>query len=106
MPKYLFQATYTAVGTKGLLKSGGSKRVAAVEEMVKAAGGKVEAFYFAFGEPDVFVIVEISDPINIAAISLAVNASGATQLKTSVLLTPEEMDQAAKKGVKYRPPGK
>ena len=105
MPKYLYQASYTADGAKGLLKEGGSKRRAMVEEMTKAAGGKIEAFYFAFGDSDVYLIVDTPDHATAAAISLAVNASGAVALKTTVLLTPEEVDQAAKKTVKYRSPG-
>lgn len=105
MPKYLYQASYTAEGTKGLLKEGGSKRRAMVEEMTKAAGGKIEAFYFAFGDSDVYLIVDAPDQATAAALSLAVNASGAVTLKTTVLLTPEEVDQAAKKTVKYRSPG-
>lgn len=106
MPKYLYQASYTAEGTKGLLKEGGSKRRAAVEEVTKALGGKLEAFYYAFGDSDVFVIVDAPDAASAAAVSLAVNASGAVRLKTTVLLTPEEMDHAAKKNVTYRAPGK
>jgi uncharacterized protein with GYD domain len=106
MAKFLYRAAYTAEGTKGLQKEGGSKRRAAVEEMAKALGAKVEAFYYAFGESDVYVIIDAPDSASAAAVSLAVNASGAVQLKTTVLLTPEEMDQAAKKAVTYRPPGK
>ncbi len=106
MPKYLYQAAYTAEGTRGLLKEGGSKRRAAVEEITKALGGKLEAFYYAFGESDVFVIVDAPDNASAAAVSLAVNASGAVQIKTTVLMTPEEMDAASKKTVKYRAPGK
>lgn len=106
MPKYLLQASYTADGTKGLLKDGGSKRKAMVEEMTKAAGGKIEAFYFAFGDSDVYIIADAPNQATIAAISMAVNASGAVTLKTTVLLTPQEVDQAAKKVVKYRSPGK
>ncbi len=105
-PKYLYQARYSPEGTKGLLKDGGSKRRAAAEEMTKALDGKVEAFYYAFGEPDVFVIADVPDHASAAAFSLAVNASGAVQLKTTVLMTPEEMDAAAKKSVSYRAPGK
>ena len=105
MPKYLLQASYTADGTKGLLKDGGSKRKAMVEEMTKAAGGKIEAFYFAFGDSDVYIIVDAPNQATVAAISIAVNASGAVTLKTTVLLTPEEIDRAAKKTVKYRAPG-
>ena len=106
MAKYLYQASYTAEGTKGLLKEGGSKRKALVEEMTKAAGGKIEAFYYAFGDSDVYLIVDAPDQATAAAISLAVNASGAVTLKTTVLLTPQDIDQAAKKTVKYRAPGK
>ncbi len=49
MPKYLFQASYTAEGAKGLLKEGGTKRRAAVEQLIKSVGGTLEAFYFALG---------------------------------------------------------
>jgi uncharacterized protein with GYD domain len=99
MPKYLVQGSYTADGAKGLLKDGGSKRRAAVEEMAKSYGGKVEAFYYALGDSDVFVIIDGPDNVTAAAASLAVNAVGAVRLKTTPLLTAEEMDQAAKKGV-------
>lgn len=106
MPKYLVQASYTTEGTKGLLKDGGTKRRAAVEELMKGLGGKVEAFYFAFGDADAFVIVDGPDNATAAAVSMAVNASGAATVKTTPLLTPEEMDQATKKTVHYRAPGR
>ena len=99
MPKYLVQGSYTADGAKGLLKDGGSKRRAAVEEMAKSYGGKVEAYYYALGDSDVFVIIDGPDNVTAVAASLAVNAVGAVRLKTTPLLTAEEMDQAAKKGV-------
>jgi uncharacterized protein with GYD domain len=105
MPKYLLEASYTSEGAKGLLKDGGSKRRQAAEQAVKSAGGKLEAFYFAFGDSDAFLIVDAPDHASIAATSIAVNASGAVHSKTIVLLTPEEMDAASKKGVKYSPPG-
>ena len=105
MPKYLVQASYTPEGTKGLLKEGGTKRRSVVEQMVSGLGGKLEAFYDAFGDADAYVIVEAPDNAAAAAVSLAVNASGAVSLKTTPLLTPEEIDQAAKRSVSYRPPG-
>ena len=105
MPKYLFEVDYSAAGTKGLLKDGGSKRRAAVEESLKSLGGKVEAFYFTFGIRDAIVIVDLPDNVSAAAISLAVSASGSVAFKTTPLLTPAEIDQAAKKRVGYRPPG-
>ena len=105
MPKYLFEADYSAEGTKGLLKDGGTKRRAAVEEALKALGGKLETFYFTFGIRDAVVIVELPDNVTAAAISLAVSASGALAFKTTPLLTPEEIDRACEKGVGYQPPG-
>ena len=73
---------------------------------MKSLGGSVEAFYYAFGETDVYVIVDAPDNATAAAVSLAVSASGAVALKTTPLLTPEEIDQAARKTVEYRAPGK
>ena len=105
MPKYLFQASYTTEGLKGLLKEGGSKRREVVEQLTKALGGTVEAFYFAFGDNDVYIISEVPDHVSVAAVSLTANASGTVKVKTTVLLTPEEVDQAAKMTVNYRPPG-
>ena len=106
MPRYLMQANYTVEGLKGFLREGGTKRRATVEQLVKGLGGKLEAFYYAFGDTDAFVIAEVPDAVTAAAVSMAVNASGAVVLKTTVLITPEEMDQATKKTVSYRPPGR
>ena len=105
MPKYLFEADYTAEGTKGLLKDGGSKRRAAVEKAIEGLGGKVEAFYFTFGIRDAVVIAELPDNVSAVAISLAVSASGAVAYKTTPLITAAEVDAAAKKKVGYKPPG-
>jgi uncharacterized protein with GYD domain len=105
VPKYMIKASYTTEGAKGLLKEGGSKRRDAAAQALKSAGGKLEAFYFAFGDTDAFVIVDAPDHASVSAASLAINASGAVRTKTVVLLTPEELDQAAKKSVKYRAPG-
>jgi uncharacterized protein with GYD domain len=105
MPKYLFQASYTQAGLKGLLKEGGSKRREAVEQTVKGLGGTLEAFYYAFGDRDVFAIADLPDDVSTTAFSLMVNAAGTAKVKTIVLITPEEVDQAVKKSVDYRPPG-
>lgn len=105
MPKYLIQASYTTEGVKGVLKSGGSARRTAVKEMLERMDGRLEAFYYAFGEDDAFVIFDAPDNASVAAVSMAVGASGAARTKTTVLLTPEEIDQAARKNVGYRPPG-
>jgi uncharacterized protein with GYD domain len=107
MPKYLLIASYTPEGAKGLLKDGGSKRREVVEMMAKDLGGSVESFYFGFGTDDTYVIFDVPDQASAAAASLVVGASGAISARTVVLITPEEMDDAAKKSKKigYKAPG-
>lgn len=105
MAKYLVQGSYVGGSAKGLLKEGGSSRRAAIKRLVSSIGGKVEAFYYAFGETDVFVIADLPDNAAAAALSLNVNATGAVAVKVTVLLTAEEIDEATKKTVSYRPPG-
>ena len=105
MPKYLVQANYVDKGLKGLFKEGGSSRRAAIGKMFESVSGKVEAFYYAFGGTDVFIIADMPDNVSAAALSLAVNASGAATSKVTVLLTVEEIDAATKKTVSYRAPG-
>ena len=106
MGKYLFQASYTDAGLEGLLKEGGSSRRAAVDQAVKGIGGKLEAFYYAFGYTDVFAIADLPDNVVAAAFALQVASAGGAKVKTTVLLTPEEIDGATKKTADYRPPGK
>lgn len=105
MPKYLIQASYTSAGAKGVLAEGGTKRRSAVEKAAKSVGGKVESFYFAFGDTDAFVVVDAPDNASVAAVALMVGSSGAASTKTTVLLSPAEIDEAAKKTPSYRAPG-
>ena len=105
MPKMLIKASYTAEGARGLVKEGGTGRRAAVQKLIEAIGGKMEAFYFAYGESDAYVIVDVPNATDGIALSIAVNASGAVNLATIPLITPEEMDAACKKTVAYRAPG-
>jgi uncharacterized protein with GYD domain len=105
MPKYLFEARYTADGAKGLVSDGGSGRRAAVEKAIASDGGRMEAFYFGFGDVDAYVIADLPDNVAASAIALAVAQSGRASVKTIVLMTTEEIGRAAKKVVTYRPPG-
>ena len=105
MAKYLIQASYAADGVKGLLKEGGSSRKASVDKMVEGMGGQVESFYYAFGETDAFVIVDVPDAATVIAISLAVNASGAVRSSVTPLISVKEIDAACEKTVGYQPPG-
>ena len=105
MPKYRTHANYVGEGLKGLLKEGGSSRRAAVEKLFGSVGGKVEAFYYAFGDTDLFVIADLPDNVTAAALTLIINAAGAATARVTLLLTAEEIDAAAKKTATYRPPG-
>jgi len=107
MARYLFHGSYTLEGIKGLIKEGGSARRSHFKENVGHLGGNVEAFYYAFGGDDVYSIVDLPDNVNSAALSMALAAGGGFRASTIALLTPEEVDQAARKvaSVGYRPPG-
>jgi uncharacterized protein with GYD domain len=105
MPKYMIQASYAGEGLKGLLKEGGTKRRETVAQAIEGMGGKLESFYYAFGDYDVVGVADMPDNVSSVAFSMMVNASGTINAKTTVLLTPEEIDQATKKTVEYRPPG-
>lgn len=105
MAKYLWEATYTSDGIQGLWREGGTGRLRAVEEVIEALGGRIEAFYYAFGNNDTYTIFELPDNVSAAAASLAVISAGAVRTRTTVLLSPEEVDEAVEKSVEYRPPG-
>jgi uncharacterized protein with GYD domain len=105
MPKFLVLASYTSEGIKGLTKAGGTARRAVADKMLKSLGGRLEAFYFAFSENAAYVIFDVPDNSTAAAISLAVAETDVIRMKTIVLLTAEEMDQATKKPVHYESPG-
>ena len=107
MARYMFQGSYSVDGIKGVLKEGGTGRRAAVEAALKSLGGRLEALYYAFGDTDVFVIVDGIDNTTAAAFSMGVAQTGALHsVKTTVLMTTEEIDQAGKKTMSYRPPGR
>ena len=105
MPKFLFEASYTQDGVKGIQSAGGTSRSDAVAQVAESVGGKLESFYFAFGDRDAHVVCDLPDNESAAAVALTVNAAGGATVRTLVLLTPDEVDAAAKRSVDYRPPG-
>jgi uncharacterized protein with GYD domain len=105
MPHYLFRGRYTQQGIQGLLKEGAAGRQKALEEVVSALGGRLEVCYWAYGDDDVFLIVELPGNTSATALAIRVSASGAAGVSTTVLLTAAEMDEARGLTVTYRPPG-
>ncbi len=106
MPKYMIHAAYTAEGLKGLQKDKASARREVVNTAISALGGKLESYYFAFGQDDVVSIVDMPDNTTMAALAVAVSASGLVRTKVIPLLTVEEVDKALQKSVNYRAPGR
>jgi uncharacterized protein with GYD domain len=103
--KYLFYGSYTQEGFKGIVEEGGSKRIEAAKKSLGSVGGSLEAFYFSFGENDFYIIVDLPDNVTTTAVTLAGNVSGTFSIKGVPLLTADELDQAVKKSVDFRPPG-
>ena len=106
MSKYLIKANYQPEGAAGLAAKGGSARRELVDKMVADAGGTLECFYYAWGDVDAYVIVDMPSDEAMAGIALSVNKSGATSITTTPLLTPEQIDTAASSAPGYTPPGK
>ncbi len=106
MPKYLYHGSYTDKGLKGLMKDGGSKRVKVTKKAIESLGGKMEAYYFALGGTDFFIILELPDNVRAIAGSLIANASGTVKVNITALVSPKEVDMAVKHTMDWRPPGK
>jgi uncharacterized protein with GYD domain len=101
----MFIARYDSAGVKGVVSKGGSARAAVIEKLAADLGGRMESFDFAFGEDDVFTLVELPDNKAAAAVALAVNSTGLAHVRTVVLMSPEEVDAATRQDVSYTPPG-
>ena len=72
---------------------------------IESVGGSLESFHFGFGDHDAYVIADVPDNESAAALAISVNAAGGAVVRTTVLLTPEEVDAAAQRSVGYRAPG-
>jgi uncharacterized protein with GYD domain len=105
MPKYLISANYTSEGLAGVRAAGAKSRVDSVTTMLEAMGGRLESFYFAFGDDDVLAITDVPDDEAAAAVAMAINSSGAVSVRTTKLLTPDQVDEALRRSVDYQPPG-
>ena len=106
MSRYMFIARYDSAGVKGVVSKGGTARAAVIEKLAADLGGRMETFDFAFGEDDVYTLVELPDNKAAAAVALAVNSTGLAHVRTVVLMSPEDVDAATKQTVNYTPPGK
>ncbi len=105
MPKYMVKAYYSSEGIGGVAAKGGTARRDVVEKLAAEAGGTMESFYFAWGDVDAYITVDVPTEERMTAIALAVNKSGSVKISTTPLLTCEQVDEAAGVEVGYTPPG-
>jgi uncharacterized protein with GYD domain len=106
MPKYLLKANYTTDGVAGLAAKGGSARRDVVEKLLAGVGGTLDCLYFAWGDVDAYLIVDVPSDEVMASLALSVNQSGTTTFSTVPLLEPEQLDRAASALPSYSPPGR
>jgi uncharacterized protein with GYD domain len=106
MPKYLVEASYTDEGLKGLIKDKASGRAAAVQKAAQSLGGKLDEIYYTFGDKDVVLILDMPDNTSVASFAITAASTGLVRVKTTPLLTVEDVDNAVGKNVQYRGPGR
>lgn len=106
MPKYMFKGSFSREGLAGVMKEGGTSRVAAVEKLVASVGGKLHSYDFAFGSSDFYIVADLPDHVAVLTIVRTTTASGAlSKLETVVLVPPSDVDLAGTRVADYRPPG-
>jgi uncharacterized protein with GYD domain len=109
MPKYAIFFTFTGETLARFIEQP-SDRAAAVQALVEPLGGKVEGYYFMFGQDDGMVLVDMPDSQSAAAASLAVGSTGAfARLHTHELIPADQINAVLAKAKAarqtYRPPG-
>ena len=101
MPRFLVIARYEAQGARAVMAAGGSARRSAFAQAVLDLGGQLESFDFALGDADVYAVVDLPDAAAAASLSLSISGGGVATVRTVVLLTPEEIDRAARLNPDY-----
>ena len=105
MPHYLFRASYSQDGLRGLLKEGAASRLGVMQTLIQSLGGRMESCYWGFGADDIYIVAELPDNAAAAAAATTVGAAGAGSISTTVLLTASEIDEARGRRGAYRAPG-
>lgn len=107
MPSYLTKFSYTPAAWATLIQSQ-EDRSQVISQFIESVGGKVQRFFYGFGEHDAYIIWNGPDNVSAAALSVKATAGGALKsIDTTALLTVEETLSALQKasGISYQPPG-
>ncbi|MBI2887111.1 MAG: GYD domain-containing protein [Chloroflexi bacterium] len=108
MPLYMYQAAYTPESLAAQIKNPQDRIEVAAKPVIEAAGGKLLAAGYTFGEYDILVVIEAPDNVAVAAVAMAVAAGGAVRAaKTTPMLSGAEWVAALQKAptitAVYRP---
>jgi uncharacterized protein with GYD domain len=103
MSKYLIRGNYVGDGLAGLRSDGGAKRLAAATAAIESVGGTLDCLYDAFGDTDLFGIIDAPDEAAAANASLLINSSGAASITLTPLLDPSVIGGGT--GGSYSAPG-
>ena len=106
MAKFYVMGNYSSQAFQGFVKDPGQDRGKAVEAISQAMGGKVHSFDIVRG-PVVVAVVEAESFTNVAAIKLAVEASGSISNMTicEAIDIKSAAEMAGKVASVYKPAG-
>lgn len=107
MALYLTGFSYTPEAWARLTKNPEDRREAA-RTYIEAVGGKLQGFWYAFGDHDGYTLWEAPDNVAMAAVAIALSSGGAlSKVETTPLMTVEETLDALRRAqeVGYRAPG-
>ena len=97
MPMFAFVGSYTAE-TWANMTTDVAEREAGVRRLVEGMGGRLEAFYFMFGDDDILIVFEAPDDVTAGAIVVkAVSGGGLARGRTHRLFRPDEGSEMMRK---------
>lgn len=103
MPQYMYQIAYTAESLAAQIREP-QDRIAVLKPWLEAAGGKLLAGGYPFGEYDAVIIYEAADDTVAASIALALAAGGALKsARTTRLLSGQEWVASLQKAQRVAP---
>jgi uncharacterized protein with GYD domain len=102
--RYLFSAAFTIDGMKNLQKQSPTAFKAGVAKFFESVGGKLESWYFDYGESTAYGFVDYPDEMAAATAQASVNAAGFARVTYRPVLSAEDADKAFARSAATRPP--
>jgi uncharacterized protein with GYD domain len=102
--RYLFRAAFTVDGMQNLQKQSATAFKAGVAKVFDSVGGKLESWYFDYGDSTAYGFVDYPDEIAAATAQASVNAGGFARVTYRPVLSAEDADKALARSVATRPP--